>query len=247
MVDSETTSAAPTSLKDLKPGMHLAGKVTRIELFGAFVEAGLDREGLVHISRLKRERVNRVEDAVQVGQPIDVWVHQVDPISGRLELTCIQPLAFDWHHLKAGVRARGKVVKLERFGAFVDIGAERPGLVHVSEMSSDYVTRPEDVTHVGDEVDVVVLDIDRKKKQIRLSMKAASAPEEPEEVETEEPLATPMELALRKALEQEEAPREPRPASPGPRSPSASRRQQDDILSRTLRQKLPTAGEDRSS
>jgi len=244
-LDSDTPSAAPTTLKDLKPGLHLTGKVTRLELFGAFVDVGLEREGLVHISMLKQDRVNRVEDVLQVGQSVDVWVHQADPVSGRLELTMIQPLAHEWRNLKPGVRARGKVVKLERFGAFVDIGAERPGLVHVSEMSSDYVARPEDVTHVGDEVDVVVLDVDRKKRQIRLSMKAASAPAELEEVEAEEPLATAMELALRKALEQDEPAGPPRPAAPAPRQSSANRRQQEDILSRTLQHKLPTASEDR--
>ena len=69
------------------------------------------------------------------------------------------------------MQLKGKVVRLENFGAFIDIGAARPGLVHVSELSSDYVTNPADIVSVGDEVEVRVVELDRKKRQIRLSMK----------------------------------------------------------------------------
>jgi predicted RNA-binding protein with RPS1 domain len=75
---------------------------------------------------------------------------------------------------------KGKVDRLETYGAFVDIGAERPGLVHVSEMSHDYVKNPAEVLKVGDEVEAKILDVDRRKKQIRLSIKAATP--KPEEV-----------------------------------------------------------------
>jgi ribosomal protein S1 len=242
-VDSPETSS-PSRLADLKPKMKLAGRVTRIELFGAFVDVGVEREGLLHISMLSREVVNRVEDVVKVGQTLDVWVHHVDEIGGRLDLTLIRPLAHEWRDLKPGMRTTGKVVKLEPFGAFVDIGAERSGLVHVSEMSNDYVSRPEDVVHVGDEVEVAVLEVDRKKKQIRLSMKAAVAPAEAEIAEDEEPVATAMELALRKALESGES-RTPATTRPAPQArPRAHRSQQDEILSRTLQQKLRTASEE---
>jgi ribosomal protein S1 len=237
--------ASPTPLSELKPKRQLSGRITRTELFGAFVDVGAEREGLIHISMLSRDRVNRVEDVVKPGQTVDVWVHHVDPVGGRLDLTMIRPLTHDWRDLKAGMRATGKVVKLEPFGAFVDIGAERSGLVHVSEMSNEYVSRPEDVVHVGDEVEVAVLEVDRKKKQIRLSMKAAVAPAEVEEVAEEEPVATAMELAMRKALESDEAPA----ATPLPETPSrprsrSHRNQQDEILSRTLQQKERTASDE---
>ena len=237
-------SVAPTSLNDLKPKMQLAGRVTRLELFGAFVDVGVGREGLVHISMLSRDPVNRVEDVVKPGQQVDVWVHHVDPVGGRLELTLVRPLLHEWRDIKSGLRTTGQVVKLEPFGAFVDIGAERAGLVHVSEMSNEYVTRPEDVVHVGDQVDVVVLDVDRKKRQIRLSMKAAVAPVEVEETETEEPVATAMELALRKALEGEPMAPSPVPPSAPPVKRRPDRHLQDEILSRTLQQKLRTVGDD---
>ena len=71
-------------------------------------------------------------------------------------------------------------MRLETYGAFIEIGAERPGLVHISEMAHGYVKTPQEVVKEGDEVDVMVLEIDRKKKQIRLSMKATQP--KPEEV-----------------------------------------------------------------
>jgi ribosomal protein S1 len=225
-------------LQDLKPGMALSGRVTRIELSGAVVDVGLGTPGLVHLSRLKSGRVNRVEEVVQVGQEVEVWVERVDPTLERLDLTMIRPLAFEWHKLRPGVRATGKVVTLERYGAFVDIGAERAGLVHVSEMGDDYVARPEDVVKVGDTVEVVVLEADRKKKQIRLSMKAAQAVEVEEEA-AEPPPATAMEIALRRAMDG--AASEAAASSARNQPPERRTRQaQDDLLARTLAQRTKT-------
>lgn len=238
----ETPRPSPTSLQDLKPGTPLTGRITRIELSGAFVDVGLPVEGRVHVSRLSKKRVNRADEAVQVGQEVEVWVEAADEATQRLDLTMIRPLTFDWRDLRPGLRAVGKVVAVERYGAFVDIGAERSGLVHVSEMADDYVARPEDVVKIGDAVEVVVLDADRAKRQIRLSMKAARAPavEEPEAVEP--PAATAMEIALRRAMGELEAPAPstPRPSAAG--APRRSRKVQDDILARTLQERArPTA------
>lgn len=227
-------------LSDLKPKMRLEGKVTKVEMFGAFVDVGVGVQGLVHISMLRRAPVNRVEDVVQVGQEVEVWVQRVDPIAGRLELTMIAPLLVEWRELRPGVSLRGKVVKVEKFGAFVDVGAERPGLVHVSEMSRDYVSTPDDVVKVGDQVDVVVLEADRKKRQIRLSMKAAeTVTVESDEAEPAPP--TSMELALRQALEQTSE--EPAPGVVAP-EPRKSRKTQEDILTRTLENRVRTSTSD---
>jgi len=233
----ETPQPGLVALQDLKPGMPLAGKVTRIELSGAVVDVGSGTEGLVHISRMKSGRVNRADEVVQVGQEVEVWVERVDATLGRLDLTMIRPLAFEWHKLRPGVRTTGKVVSLERYGAFVDIGAERSGLVHVSEMGEDYVARPEDVVKVGETVEVVVLEADRKKKQIRLSMKAAQAVEEAPET-SEPPPATAMEIALRRAMDA--APAENTLAEAASPPTRKSRRAQEDLLARTLAQRAKT-------
>ncbi len=228
-----------TPLKELQSNQALSGRVVRIELYGAFIDVGAEKEGLVHISMLKGGRVNRVEDVVQAGQEVQVWVHRVDAKAGRLELTMIRPVDLKWQDIKPGLRLKGKIVRLESFGAFVDVGAERPGLIHVSEMSVDYVKSPSEIVSVGDEVEVSVLDVDRKKRQIRLSMKVVDKEELVEEDVPEVPQLTAMEVAMRRALGQ--ADQAPQPAGTnGPGRSRRSRKAQEDLLRRTLEQRLKT-------
>lgn len=235
----------PETLKDLKRGMKIEGKITKTELYGAFVDVGLDRDGLIHISQLKRGRVNRVEDVVKEGDTIDAWVHHIDVDRGRLELTLIRPVELGWRDIKTGMRVPGKVVRLENFGAFVDIGAERPGLVHISEMSEGYVKSPRDVVSEGDEVEVTVLDFDRKKRQISLSMKNSGEVEVVEDTPVEEP-ATAMEVALKAALEKakEQHPEKDQDVDQavGQGAPKKSNHEtQEEILQRTLEQRLESS------
>jgi predicted RNA-binding protein with RPS1 domain len=104
--------------------------------------------------------------------------------------------------MKPDMVVKGKVERLEAYGAFVDIGAERPGLVHVSELSHDYVKNPSEVLKVGDEVEAKILDVDRRKKQIRLSIKAATP--KPEEVLVEASRPEPRKERSRKNKKHEE-------------------------------------------
>jgi small subunit ribosomal protein S1 len=239
-VESLENAASPSRLADLKPTMRLEGRVTKTELFGAFVDVGAEREGMVHISMLKQGHVNRVEDVVQEGQQVEVWVHRVDPNAGRLELTMIRPVQLKWKDIKPGTQLKGKVVRLESFGAFIDVGAERPGLVHVSELSTEYVSNPSEIVSVGDEVEVNVIDVDRRKRQIRLSMKEASVAAIDEEVEAEEQPPTAMEFALRQALEQsDEVKDKVRSASKSSRKDKSP--ELEDILARTLEHRIRSA------
>jgi small subunit ribosomal protein S1 len=240
-VEPQETPQAPSKIEELKPKMLMKGKVTKLELFGAFIDIGLKQQGLVHISMIKRGHVNRVEDVVQEGQEVDVWVQRVDTNTGRIELTMLEPVQLEWKEIKSGLKAQGKVVRLEKFGAFIDIGAERPGLVHVSEMSNSYVTDPAEIAKVGDTVSVSVLDIDRKKRQIKLTMKEDLAEiyaiDEPEE---EEP-PTAMEFAIRSALEDTgQVMPEPKKRS-RKKSGKKARRELEDILSRTLQERVQTS------
>jgi len=164
MGDGSPQGASRVALHELKPKMELQGRITRVDLYGAFVDVGADKEGFVHLSGLRHEPVNKVGEAAQVGQAVTVWVRAVDPTSGKLELTMVKPLAYDWNELKKGMTVHGTVVRLEKFGVFVEVGAERPGLLHISELSSNYVRNPADLLHVGDEIDVLVLDVLPKKK-----------------------------------------------------------------------------------
>ncbi len=219
---------APSRLEDLQPKMKLTGTVKKIELFGAFIDVGAGRDGLVHISALSLQRVNQVSDVVKEGDTVTVWVRSVNTNTGRLELTMIEPLAVDWSDLKAGQVYTGKVVKLEKFGAFVDIGAERPGMVHISEMATYRVEDVSEIAKVGDEIQVKVLGVDPRKKQIKLSLKALDVVEEAEAEEQDEPALTAMQLAFRRAQEGRVA------AGKAKAKFKAARREQEDLLSRTL-------------
>lgn len=240
-MEGSVAAASRRSLEELQVAQELQGTVTKIELFGAFVNIGAERDGLVHISNLRKERVNRVEDVVAVGQTVQVWVSKVDPASGRVELTMVRPILLKWADLKPGLRVDGTVVKIEKFGAFVDIGTERPGLVHVSEMSNDYVANPAQIAREGDKVSVTVLEVDRTKRQIRLTMKQAPEAAEPEPEDAPEAVPSAMEFALRRAMEgSESAEPAPAPAEEKASTPKRkpTRRAQEDILARTLQQRI---------
>jgi predicted RNA-binding protein with RPS1 domain len=208
MERSETPQAENAPL-EIKRKMKFTGKVIHTTLGGAVVDIGLEKPGIVHISHLQEEPVNRVEDVVQVGQEVDVWVHRVDKKTGVIELTMIEPLKLEWREIKKGMKVSGKVTRIERFGVFVDIGAERPGLIHISELSHDYVRNPHQVVKIGDEIEAQVIEVKRRKKQIKLSRKPLL--EKPSEGTTEKiehlleenddnPVPTAMEIALREAM-----------------------------------------------
>ncbi|OGO18967.1 MAG: hypothetical protein A2Z14_04950 [Chloroflexi bacterium RBG_16_48_8] len=240
-----TESNNEKRLNDLKPKMSLKGVVTKIELFGAFVDVGVDTLGLIHISKIKREPLKRIQDVLHEGQEIEAWVERVDPEAGRLELTMVRPIQLEWKDIKPGLKVKGEVVRLEKFGAFIEIGAVRTGLVHVSEMSSGYVADPSEVVKEGDQVEVVILDFDRQKRQIRLSMKIEDSEEAfLEEDGLEEAPPTAMEVALRKALGQQPDEETFPPETPSPQPSKQKRRKElEAILSRTLEQRVRSSSD----
>jgi len=223
---------APHRLEDLKRKMKITGTVKKVELFGAFVDIGVGRDGLVHISAMSAQPINRVEDVVKEGDTVTVWVRRVDPQAGRIDLTMIEPLGLDWDEIKTGQLYKGKVTKLEKFGAFVDIGAERPGLIHISELASYRVEEVNEIVKVGDEVEVKVIGVDPRKRQIKLSIKAVDA-DIPVEVETEETPLTAMQIALQRAMG-DNGSDEQRASNRRSKNRERQRRDQEDILSRTL-------------
>jgi small subunit ribosomal protein S1 len=251
-------SAKPGSLSDIQRKTKFTGTVIKTTIAGAIVDIGLETPGVVHISQLQQEHTNRVEDVVQVGQTVEVWVKRVDPKKNRIDLTMVEPLALEWRELTKGMVIKGKVTRLEKFGAFIEIGAERPGLVHISEMTHEYIKTPGDVVKEGDEIDVQVLEVNRRKKQIKLSMKALEEKpvkeaksnrssrekekEEPvDEAEKEEPIPTAMESALREAMERSNKTIAlPIPKGKSRRKVQSGNDELEKIFSRTLQNKVRT-------
>lgn len=227
-MEPTNTEARPTSIAELRPKMRLEGVVRKVELYGAFVDIGLERDGLIHISQLSDKPVSRVADVVQEGQKVTVWVTQVDPRQGRVALTLVKPPDMEWKDLAEGQTHTGRVVRVERYGLFVDIGAERPGLLHAREMGK--FNRP-DMYRVGDEIDVRILQLDRRKKRIDLALAEAEMPPE----EREEPLPNSIELAFRRAMEEARRQGKAVPLSSG-KSRGRHQAEQDEILSQTFQQ-----------
>jgi small subunit ribosomal protein S1 len=245
----------------LEPKTKLSGKVLKTTLAGALVDVGQTIPGVIHISQLSTEPVNKVEDVVKEGQTIEVWIRRVK--KDRIELTMVQPLALEWKEIEPDMVVKGKVVRLETYGAFVDIGAERPGMVHVSELAHGYVKTPGEIVKEGDEVEAKVLDVNRKKKQIKLSMKALEPEVEEfkpakrenkkpggkrgpkqnpmegfEQDEPKEAELTVMQIAWQEAVNKSNADR----AYKVKRSKSSTSDEQEEILNRTLKKRLPTGG-----
>jgi small subunit ribosomal protein S1 len=260
---SETEAPAiPTSIEEIKPKMRVTGQVQRLELYGAILNIGVGAPAILHISQLGKERVNRVADVLNVGDEVTVWVDKVDPERNQVTVTMIQPLAVEWSDLKEGQVYTGTIARLEKFGAFVDIGAEKEGLVHISELSHDFVKQPSEVVKPGDEVQVKVLGFSKRKRRIDLSMKALMEAPEPtiatpvapqhsfepynEAEEEEEDLPTAMAVALQQAFTDAGVKFDHRRRQPGGKKGRGQRNrrsQQDDILSRTLRINQRNGGE----
>src|SRR5512136_2769618 len=104
-------SAQPRSIRDLAPKMRLEGTVSKTLLHGAVIDVGLDHDGLVHISQLAPNRVNRVTDVVHRGDHVTVWVTKVNPEAGSIALTMVEPPAVEWQELTENQVRKGVVVR----------------------------------------------------------------------------------------------------------------------------------------
>jgi len=229
----EENALSPKKIvKTLSKGMKLTGKVTNITEFGAFVDIGVGRDGLVHISELRRQGGDQGSGTIGIGDEVTVWIKNLDRKRNRISLTMREPAGRKLKNLEPGMVVEGKVTRLVSYGAFVDIGLRRDGMVHVTEMARGYVRDPADVLTVGDVVQVKVLEIDRKKRRVALSMKDLSVESGTEE--EEEVLPTTMELAFRQAMAQQEGKQQLAQKRKEARRP-VSGDEQDDIIARTLR------------
>ena len=162
--------------KSVKSGEKRTGVVTRLAKFGAFVDIG-GIEGLIHLNDLSWERVHRPEDVVSVGDKVEVFIGEIDKEKERLALVLKdvekEPWKVHGDSIKEGEVIEGKVTRLAGFGAFVEVLPSIEGLVHMSEITDENITKPGDVLKVGQKVKVKVLNVDKEAKKLSLSIKDA--------------------------------------------------------------------------
>ncbi len=194
-------------LSKLAKGMRLKGTVSSIVDFGAFVDLG-GIDGLVHISELSWNHVNHPSEVVKVGDEVEVEVLDVDLTRERISLGLKQTTEDPWMKLveayPVGTVADGKVTKIVPFGAFIELGDNVEGLVHISEMAAKHIDTPAQVVKVGSDVKVKVMEINPERRRISLSMKAA-AEELGIEIEIDESVVVEPRPAKKKAEQAEEA------------------------------------------
>ena len=158
-------------------GERVRGVVTRVTDFGAFVELEPGIEGMVHLSEMSwAKKVRKPGDMVKPGEVVEVMILGVQPAERRMSLGLKQTLGDPWadaaERFRVGSQVEGSVVSFTKFGAFVQLAEGVEGMVHVSEISAEKrVERPQDVLRVGQEVKAKVLDVDKEKRQLKLSMK----------------------------------------------------------------------------
>lgn len=250
--EDEDIDAEGRVVKLLSVGQKVPGKVKRITEFGAFVDIGVGRDGLIHISELSVRRVGKVTDVLTENQEIDVWIKKLDRDRNRISLTLIEPGTKTIRDLQKDELVNGTVTRILPYGAFVDIGIGRDALLHIREMSEGYVARPEDVVAVGDEIEARIIDLSRRRQRVDLSIKGlrpepemampepeAAAPAEvggPEEEAVDNfadvEVLSPMELAFKRAMEAEGI--ELKNDKKRRRKGKHGRSLQDEIIARTL-------------
>lgn len=179
LIEDQQSDAKRELLSTIEKGQVRKGRVKNITDFGAFVDLG-GLDGLLHITDMSWGRIKHPTDMVKVGQELDVMVLEIDHNRERVSLGLKQAQSNPWEGIEnrypANSRLRGKVVNLVPYGAFVEIENGIEGLVHISEFSwTKRVARASDVLSVGDEVDVVVLSIDRDAQKIALGMRQTEA------------------------------------------------------------------------
>ena len=163
------------TLEDLEEGKIVEGVVKNITDYGAFIDLG-GIDGLMHITDMSWGRINHPSDVLTVGAKIKVKVLQFDRENQRVSLGLKQTIPDPWDNVAGrfpvGTRVKGTVTSITDYGAFVQLAEGVEGLVHVSEMAwTKRVRHPSKILSVGDEVEVMILDVDQNQKRISLGLK----------------------------------------------------------------------------
>ena len=175
IVQAQHEEAAKKVFSELQPGDVVEGKVALMTNFGAFIDLG-GVDGLVHVSEISYDNVDKPSDVLEVGQDVKVKVLSVDPERERISLSIKQTLPGPWDDIQdkapVGAVLTGTVKRLTSFGAFVEVFPGVEGLVHISQISHKHIATPADVLKPGEEVKVKVMNVDPEHQRLGLSIKA---------------------------------------------------------------------------
>ncbi len=179
LLEKERDTLKQEILKILEEGVILEGTVKNITGYGAFVDLG-GIDGILHISDMSWGRINHPSEVVQVGEKIKVVVLKFDAEKERMSLGIKQLSPDPWHTVAEkypiGTRVQGKVISLMDYGAFVELESGIEGLIHISEMSwTKKIAHPSKILQVGQQVEVVVLNVDPGHRRISLGLKQVMA------------------------------------------------------------------------
>lgn len=181
VLEDEQRKKKGEALQRIEAGDTVEGTVQRITDFGAFVDIG-GIDGLVHISQLSHEHVEKASDVVKEGETIKVKVLSIDRDNERISLSLKETQPGPWSNIeekvKPGQVIEGKVRRLVNFGAFVEVFPGVEGLVHISQISNRHIGTPQEVLKDGQEVKVKILDVSEKEKRISLSIKEVEKDQE---------------------------------------------------------------------
>ncbi|RHW41234.1 30S ribosomal protein S1 [Neobacillus notoginsengisoli] len=174
VVEEEKGRKKQDLLETIQAGEVIEGTVQRITDFGAFVDIG-GIDGLVHISQLSHEHVEKPGDVVEEGQKVNVKVLNVDRDNERISLSIKETLPGPWENIAEraprGTVLNGTVRRLVSYGAFVEVFPGVEGLVHISQIAHKHIGTPHEVLQEGQEVEVKVLDVNEKEQRLSLSIK----------------------------------------------------------------------------
>lgn len=175
LIEQEKAAKRDEIMSTLQAGETVTGKVARLTGFGAFVDLG-GVDGLVHVSEIAYERVEKPADVLKVGQEVKVKVLSVDPDRNRISLSIKQTLPEPWDGIEEkapeGSVLEGTVKRLTSFGAFVEVFPGVEGLVHISQIAHEHIATPNDVLSTGEKVKVKVLEVHPDAHRLALSIKA---------------------------------------------------------------------------
>ncbi|MBD7986178.1 30S ribosomal protein S1 [Sporosarcina sp. Sa2YVA2] len=174
VLQEQKASKKEEILEQLSEGQVLEGTVQRIASFGAFVDIG-GVDGLVHISQLTHEHVEKVSDVLKEGDKVNVKILSVDRDSERISLSIKETLPGPWEAIEdrapKGSVLEGTVKRLVTYGAFVEVFPGVEGLVHISRISHQHIGTPNEVLQEGQKIDVKVVDVNAEDRRLSLSIK----------------------------------------------------------------------------